>query len=161
VGAAIGGAGCGATMVFSASRDGATWRDVGLWCSGDFGCDSQPSILRDEDGVGWVLYTREWNRNFSRTQAKLDVHEPWNYRSVRRLTAPSLHAACPPARGSPSRAMGNLCWENSTVVLPVDGVDRFLHEPQLQPSAEAPPSVDCKCRLFCAHVFATLRACDT
>ena len=38
--------------------------------------------------------------------------------------------------------MGNLCWADSTVVLPVDGVDRYLHQPQLQPSNQAPPSVD-------------------
>ena len=92
---------------------------------------AQPSHLSD---------TREWNRNFSRAAAHLDPHEPWNYRSVRRLTAPSLRANCPaPAGGS---SMGNLCWADSTVVLPVDGVDRYLHQPQLQPSDQAPPSVD-------------------
>ena len=55
VGEAIGGADCGATMIFSSSADGVTWRDVGVWCSGNPGCDSQPSLLRDEDGDGWLL----------------------------------------------------------------------------------------------------------
>ena len=73
--------------------------------------------------------------------AHLDPHEPWNYRSVRRLTAPSLRANCP-APGPAGSSMGNLCWADSTVVLPVDGVDRYLHQPQLQPSDQAPPSVD-------------------
>jgi len=55
VGEAIGGADCGANMIFSSSADGVTWRDVGVWCSGNPGCDSQPSLLRDEDGDGWLL----------------------------------------------------------------------------------------------------------